>query len=45
MSGTSEVRVGDREGCHIFYPWGYLLLPTIVSDTSTMSGIIDEVFL
>ena len=34
------MRVDDREGCHIFYPLGYLLLPTVVSDTSSMSATI-----
>lgn len=42
MSGMSEVGAGDREGCDIFCPLGYLL-PTIVSDTSSISATIEEV--
>lgn len=37
------MRVGDREGCHIFFPLGYLLLPTVVSDPSSISATVDEV--
>jgi hypothetical protein len=43
MSGMSEVSVADREGRHIFYPLGYLLLLVIVSDTSSMAATIEEV--